>query len=203
MTSLSSSCFTREVTCIHAHVAEVTQALVLGRTFVMVQLYHSNDLGSLWLCSPLAIRVLPLLFAFQLVMSSIGVLEVHVHMHTRYMYTCTQGTCIHAHKVHVNMHTRYMYTCTLCTCIHAHKVHVYMHTRYMYTCTQGICTHAHKVHLYMHLQGLSQRCQHEADVVLLLSTSDSREQPSSSSFCVAHMGLLKGALQVPSVYSGH
>jgi hypothetical protein len=35
-------------------------------TFVMVQLCHSNDFGSLYLCSPVAIRVLALLFAFQL-----------------------------------------------------------------------------------------------------------------------------------------
>jgi hypothetical protein len=40
---------------------------VLGRTFVMVQLCHSNDFGSLWLCCQFAIRVLALLFAFQLV----------------------------------------------------------------------------------------------------------------------------------------
>jgi hypothetical protein len=36
--------------------------------FVMMgQLCHSNDFGSLQLCSPFAIRVLALLFAFQLV----------------------------------------------------------------------------------------------------------------------------------------
>jgi hypothetical protein len=40
---------------------------VLGRTFVMVQLCHSNDFGSIKLCSLLAIRILALLFAFQLV----------------------------------------------------------------------------------------------------------------------------------------
>jgi hypothetical protein len=37
---------------------------VLGRTWVMVQLCHSNDFCSLQLCSPCAIRVLAL-FAFQ------------------------------------------------------------------------------------------------------------------------------------------
>jgi hypothetical protein len=39
----------------------------LGRIFVLVQLCHSNDFGSLWLCSQFAIRVLALLLVFQLV----------------------------------------------------------------------------------------------------------------------------------------
>jgi hypothetical protein len=40
---------------------------VLQRTFVIVQMPHSNDFGSLSLCSPCLIGLLPYHLAFQLV----------------------------------------------------------------------------------------------------------------------------------------
>jgi hypothetical protein len=42
-------------------IATVVSQKVLVRTFVMMQLCHLNDCGSLWLFSPFAIRVLTLL----------------------------------------------------------------------------------------------------------------------------------------------
>jgi hypothetical protein len=60
---------------------------VLGRTFVMLQMCHSYDFGQLWLCSPFAIQVLALLFAFQLLRATLcatqhsALAKTHRHRH--------------------------------------------------------------------------------------------------------------------------
>jgi hypothetical protein len=65
----------------------------------MVQLCYSNDFGSLQLCSQFAIRVLALLFAFQLVTQ---ISTCHSYVHSDFDLSC--HPCQHVeHLWHVRM----------------------------------------------------------------------------------------------------
>jgi hypothetical protein len=89
----------------------------LGRILVMMRLCHSNDFGSLWLCSQFAIRVLALRFAFQLVTRPLHTvtcphISTYKHRHacyrTRHTHLFTQcvnncNTCSHKCVTHTRI----------------------------------------------------------------------------------------------------